>query len=221
MSFRNITKRFLKPFFKFWYDKKGSKKRTITYKKIELKLFPKVFSPLFTLSTKILLKFIDGLDIKNKKFLELGAGSGIISFFASSEGAYVTASEIAEPALDGLYYNNKKLDANITIIESNLFDKLDQVYDIIIINPPYYPKEPKNDEEIAWFCGSNFEYFNKLFSSIHQVVDSNTQTYMILSEDCNLDAIKSIADKNGYVFKLVFQKIKWFEKNFIFKIENK
>ena len=120
--------------------------------------------------------------IKNKKFLELGAGSGIISFFASSEGAYVTASEIAEPALDGLYYNNKKLDANITIIESNLFDKLDQVYDIIIINPPYYPKEPKNDEEIAWFCGSNFEYFNKLFSSIHQVVDSNTQTYMILSE---------------------------------------
>lgn len=42
-------------------------------------MHPEVFPPHYTISTKILLDFIDGLDIDKKSLLELGCGSGIIS----------------------------------------------------------------------------------------------------------------------------------------------
>lgn len=208
------------PFLKFWYDKKGSKEHSYSYKGIEITVFPKVFSPFLTISTKILLDLINEKDIKNKHFLELGAGSGIVSFFASTKGAIVTASEISKPALDGLYYNKEKLKSDVTIIASDLFTNIQNTFDIIIINPPYYPRKPKTEEEMAWFCGEDFEYFSKLFHSLTKVTHSQSDVYMILSQDCNIDHIKSIAAENNFSLNLVYQKTKWLEKNYIFKIKN-
>ena len=48
-----------------------------------------------------------------------------------------------------------------------MFDKIEKVnFDYIVINPPYFPKNPKSEKEFAWFCGSDFEYFKKLFSQL-------------------------------------------------------
>ncbi|WP_163111277.1 methyltransferase, partial [Acinetobacter baumannii] len=69
---------------------------------ITIKIHPDVFPPQLTFSTKILLDFVNEMNLDNKTFLELGCGSGIISLLAAKKKALVTASDINQTALDYL-----------------------------------------------------------------------------------------------------------------------
>ncbi|QHI38109.1 Ribosomal RNA small subunit methyltransferase C [Kordia antarctica] len=211
-------KKIIFPVAKFAFDKYTLKQRSYTYEGIEVKISAEVFPPHFTLSTKILLDFIKPLNLTNKTFLELGCGSGIISLFAASKGAKVIASDINQIAIGELKLAAIKNEIDVTIVYSDLFENLvDKTFEYIIINPPYYPKAPKNDKERAWFCGENFEYFEKLFAQLPQHIAPNT--WMILSEDCEIEHIKQLASKNGLSFALILEKSVVKEKNYIFSIQ--
>lgn len=216
---RKLIKKITHPFLKFGLRLYYSKPRTFCYDNICIKVHPDVFSPQMTFSTKILLNFISKLDLKNKNLFELGCGSGIISILAAKKGAIVTASDINQTALDFLETNASKNNVKLKIINSDLFDNLEnQIFDYIIINPPYYPKKPKNSKEQAWFCGENFEYFEKLFPQLANYVLSQTNCYMILSQDCDIKKIKGIAKGNALVFELVSEIKNLVETNYIFRI---
>jgi release factor glutamine methyltransferase len=90
--------------------------------------------------------------------------------------------------------------------------------DYIVINPPYYPKKPKNIKEQAWFCGENFEYFEKLFLQLPNFLSEKTKCYMILSQDCDIEKIKALALKNAIVFDLILEKKELVETNYIFRL---
>jgi release factor glutamine methyltransferase len=215
---RNFIKKITHPFLKFGLKLFYSKPRKYCYENICVKVHPDVFPPHLTLSTKILLDFIKPIDLSNKTFLELGCGSGIISLLASKKGAMTTATDINTTTLEFLKKNAKKNNLSLSIIESDLFDKIiNPNYDYIIINPPYYPKKAKNIKEKAWFCGENFECFEKLFKQLSEKV-LYKNTYMILSEDCELEKIKSIAQNQKMLFKIVSKKESIIEKNYIYNL---
>jgi release factor glutamine methyltransferase len=211
-------KKIVFPIAKIAFDTYHLKQRNYTYEGIEVKISAEVFPPYFTISTKILLEHIKPLEIANKAFLELGCGSGIISLFAASKGANVTASDINQIAIDELKEASSKNEIPVNVVYSDLFDNLtDASFDYIIINPPYYPKKPINNKERAWFCGENFEYFETLFKQLPEHIAPNT--WMILSEDCEIEYIKQIALKNRLSFELILQKSVLKEKNYIFSIQ--
>ena len=211
-------KKIIFPIAKFAFDKYTSKQRSYTYEGIEVAISSEVFPPHFTISTKILLEFIKPLQLTDKTFLELGCGSGIISLFAASKGAKVTASDINQIAIDALKEASIQNEIDVHVVYSDLFENLThQTFEYIIINPPYYPKAPQNDKERAWFCGENFEYFKKLFAQLPQHLAPNT--WMILSEDCEVEQIKKLASENGLSFELILQKSVVKEKNYIFSIQ--
>ena len=197
-----------------------TKPRKYRYQNIEVIVYPEVFPPHFTISTKLLLDFINSIDLKGKNVLELGCGSGIISLLAASKGALVTASDINKTALEALKKASVKNALPVQIINSNLFDKLhEKHFDYIIINPPYYPKAPKNDKQHAWFCGENFEYFEKLFEQLPSYIE-HSEVLMILSEDCDLEKISTIAQQYDLKFKKVLEKKVMTETNYIYKVHN-
>ncbi|MFZ4672486.1 MAG: methyltransferase [Flavobacterium sp.] len=216
---RHLLKKISHPFLKFGLSLYYSKPRNFTYDDIKIKIHPDVFPPQFTFSTKILLDFIQDLELENKTFLELGCGSGIISLLATKKRAEVTASDINEIALKYLKKNAQKNNLHLQVIYSDLFDKIENKFlDYIVINPPYYSKKPKNIKEQAWFCGENFEYFEKLFRQLPCSLSSKTICYIIFSQDCDLEKIKAIALKNNMTFELVFKKKELIETNYIFRI---
>ncbi|NHN27433.1 methyltransferase [Flavobacterium jejuense] len=211
---KKITHPFLKLGLKFYYYKP----RKYSYDGIKILVHPDVFPPHLTFSTKILLDFILPIDLKNKTFLELGCGSGIISLLASKKGAKVLASDINEIALEFLNKNATKNNLSVITIQSDLFDSIENLnFDYILINPPYYPKKPKNRKEQAWFCGENFEYFETLFYQLSSKVEFQN-TFMILSEDCEISKIESIALKNNLYFKILKERTIFKEKNYIYSI---
>ena len=216
---RSVIKRITKPFLNTWLKFYYRKPRSYSYQDIEIMVHPEVFPPHLTLSTKILLDFISEINLDNKTLLELGCGCGIISLLASKKGATVTASDINKIALEYLEASSEKNQLKVSCLYSNLFENLQGIsFDYIIINPPYYPKQPKNTKEEAWFCGVEFEYFKRLFEQLPDFLSEKNKTYMILSEDCNLKKITSIADRNNVLFKPVFSIKKMGELNTIYSI---
>lgn len=210
-------KKALFPVIKLAFNTYHLKQRNYTYEGITVEVNSEVFPPHFTISTKLLLEQLKLVNLNNKKFLELGCGSGIISLFASSKGAKVTATDINNIAIKELKKASIKNNLSVEVLYSNLFENItDKYFDYIIINPPYYPKAPQNDKERAWFCGENFEYFEKLFQELPIYLATNT--WMILSEDCEIAYIKSIAQKHELFFELIIEKSVLKEKNYIFNI---
>lgn len=217
---KKTLKKIIQPFYKqyhFWYHKTP---RKFYYKNVYTLIQPTVFSPKHTVSTNVFLNYISTIDLKGKRVLELGCGSGIISIYTASKGALVTASDINKVALDSLNSVSYKQDFDINCIYSDLFNSIPKIsFDYIIINPPYYPKKAKNIEEQAWFCGKDFEYFEKLFKILPYQLKPNTNCLMILSDDCEITTIKNIAKKSDLSFTKIHEKQSFFEKNYVYKIE--
>jgi len=215
-----IIKRIVSPFLKKASSIYLSKPRKYSYKDISVWVQPSVFPPFITISTKLLLEFIEKLPLQNKTFLELGCGCGILSVLAAKKDAIVTATDINTIALKSLEKNAADNGVSIEILNSDLFENLkEKSFDYIIINPPYYPKNPTSLAENAWYCGENFEYFEKLFFQLPKYINDTNEVYMILSEDCETNIITSIAEKNKLSLKCILKKTVFKEANYIYKIQ--
>lgn len=215
--FKRVISFFLIPFTK-WYLRK---ERYFRYRDIAIAVHPGVFHPGLFYSTKFLLEFLDGRPLLGKKFLELGCGTGTIAVVAARAGAVVTASDLSLKAVENTRVNAENNHVNIRIVHSDLFDGLDiQLFDIIIINPPYYSQSPKNEEELAWNCGENFEYFSKLFSTIDQYINTDTEVIMVLTRGCDLKSIFTIAQRYNVSFTLLREKAVLFDgRDFLYQIK--
>ena len=103
---------------------------------------------------------IDNLIVKNNdSVLEVGCGCGIVSIAASLNAEKVTSIDINPHAIkctkENIKLNNRK---NIEVIESNLFEKIDDKYDLILFNTPYLPvteeeHDVDDDYSKAWDGG--------------------------------------------------------------------
>jgi release factor glutamine methyltransferase len=199
-----------------------TKTRRYNYKNIKLEIPPGVFHPGFFSSTQLLLKYIDQLPLEGKTFLELGAGSGLISIHTAKKNALVTASDINPVVIDHLRKNSHRNNVKIEILLSDLFSNIpSKQFDMIAINPPYYKKEPASFADHAWYCGENGEYFFKLFEQLQEYVHENSAVIMVLCDGCDIAMIEKAATTNGFSFRLAQTKQYLLEKNFIYKIGRK
>ena len=216
---KKFVQKLIHPFYKryhFWYHRKP---RKYVFDRVYTWVQPSVFSPINTVSTKVFLDYISTLNLSGKKVLELGCGSGIISIQSAFQGAHVTASDIHEIAVKSVVKTAQDQNLLVTGIVSDLFNELLGVsFDYIFINPPYYPKNPHNLEENAWFCGENFDFFEKLFIQLSVLELDKTQVLMILSNACDLDQISSKAEKEQLELNEVHKVKLTFETNSIYRV---
>ncbi|MHA4806589.1 methyltransferase [Flavitalea flava] len=208
-----IVGKLFKPLVTRWL----SVTRTYVYKDILLRIPPGVFHPGLFFSTRLLLKYISRQPIRNHTFLELGAGSGLISFYAEKSGALVTATDINPGVIINLHINSRLNGCSPEIIHSDLFQAIpERAFDIIVVNPPYYKKDPRDDAGYAWYCGANGEFFAGLFCGLERFTHNRSSVWMVLSDGCDIEMIKGFADKHGWIARCVQTKRNLLEKNFIY-----
>ncbi len=219
---RGAIRTFVQPWLWRGYRWYYSQKRNYRFEGLTLRIFPTVFHPGLFLTTHSFLKFIRELPIAGKKVLELGAGSGLIALWCARAGARVTASDINLAAVEGIVENAAQNGLTVQTVLSDLFDSFEsEPFDYIFINPPFYPKAPQNDQERAFFCGENFEYFEKLFRQLPAFVHAATGVYLILTDDCDLARIQAIGGKQAWTFEQVTEQGRMGEVHFVYRLEGR
>ena len=181
---------------------------------------PSVFHPRWFLTTRTLTDFALQRIQPKSSVLELGAGNGVLALSCARKGAVVTATDINPTAISSIEQSAAANQLEVRALESDLFAAImKERFDFIFVNPPYFPGKPTNDQERAFLCGEDYSYFKRFFAQWETVAPSS-ETYMILTDACELNAIKAIAQENGCEMKEVLNKASWGEEHLIFQLQS-
>lgn len=198
------------------------KDRPFRYDGLELIILQSVFHPAFFGSSKVFAGFLKEQHLAGKKLLEVGCGSGLLSLVAAKAGAGVTAVDINPTAIACARANAQNNHLRMEVVHSDLFQNLaEEEFDIIIVNPPFFEGQAKEDSSYAWYCGPDFYFFTTFFQELPAFTTSHSKVWMILSEVCDLTPIKEIAAKHQYNMPLIYQETRLFEEFLIFEIQTK
>jgi release factor glutamine methyltransferase len=89
--------------------------------------------------SRLLKEAITRLDLEGKKFLDMGTGTGYIAEAALDEGAEVTAADIDPEAVEAA---RNRLPSKVDVIQSDLFENVQDSFEVVAFNPPYLPRAP-------------------------------------------------------------------------------
>ena len=141
---------------------------------------------------------IDSCDKKDAKILDMGTGSGCIAVSLAKNiiGSQVSAVDISKKALEIAQYNTHLNNTAVKFIHYDIlkdnFDKLPQLVDVLISNPPYI----KNSERTLMK---------------HNVLDFEPNIALFVSDDDPLIFYREIAKLGRNILKL--EGILFFEIN--------
>ena len=147
--------------FEYFYDRK-------------FKVTKDVLSPRMETEELIykVIEYIKSINKNNIKILDLCTGSGIIGITLrkelESKSLEVVASDISEEALKVAKENAIMNEAEVKFIQSDIFENINEKFDIIVSNPPYIAYNDKitmednvlnYDPHLALFAEEDGMYF--------------------------------------------------------------
>ena len=151
------------------------------------------------------INFIKSHNLKDIKILDIGTGSGAIAITLKKEtNEEVYATDISNEALEVAKLNAKRNDASINFINTNLYDGVDEKFDVVISNPPYirYDEEidevvKNNEPHLALYADNNgLYYYEEILKNIKSILKDK---YLIAFE-IGKDQYRSIEEfKNKYL----------------------
>ena len=186
--------------FEYFYDRK-------------YKVTKDVLSPRME-TEELIYKVIEYVKASNKnnfKILDLCTGSGIIAITLKKEleqvSVDVIASDISEQAIEVAKENAQSHDATIKFVKSDIFNDIDDKFDIIVSNPPYIDRKDevtmqdnvlKYDPHLALFAEEEGMYFyRKIIEKANDYLNENGVMFFEIGYD-QKDKIIKLADMNGY-----------------------
>ena len=190
--------------FEYFYDRK-------------YKVTKDVLSPRME-TEELIYKVIEYVKASNKnkfKILDLCTGSGIIAITLKKEleqvSVDVIASDISEEAIEVAKENAQSHDATIKFIKSDIFNNIDDKFDIIVSNPPYIDRKDevtmldnvlKYDPHLALFAEEEGLYFyRKIIEQAKDYLKENGVMFFEIGYD-QKDKIIQLADMNEYSAKV-------------------
>lgn len=121
--------------------------------------------------------------------LDLGTGTGAIGLALKSQRPQwrLTLSDISKEALTVAQMNAQTLNLNVKLKESDLFDQLNQRFDMIISNPPYIAENEKHymdqsvldhEPHLALFAPNHgLAFYNRIAQECHSYLKPHGQMY--------------------------------------------
>src|SRR5262249_55668916 len=148
-------------------------------------------------SSAVLGRFVGGLPLRGKSFLDLGCGSGIIGLCAARAGAQVTAVDINPAAVQCAAENAARAGLPVVVRYSDLFSAVPERFDVIAWNPPFLLGVPRNTAESAFFGGDRYEVIERFASEAPLHLNDGGKIYSIISTDADIDRIQSLFAAQG------------------------
>ena len=136
------------------------------------------------------------------KILDLCTGSGAIAVSIKSilkEKVEIIASDISQKAIEVARKNAKKHNVQIKFICSDMFEKINEKFDLIVTNPPYIrskeikllPEEVQKEPNIALDGGlDGLEYYRLIRKNVKKYLKENGTLMMEIGYDQKEDVQK-------------------------------
>jgi len=191
-----------------------------SYKGLDITVLPEVFHPNWFVTSRMLLDYLELLDLRDKEFLELGCGSGTQACRAVQKGAIGYASDITSSSCKNAKLNADQNSLNLEVFQSDIFEQIppEHNFDIIFVNPPFIEKYPEREKDFAFCCGEQYEYFDCLFRDLSKRLKPDGKLVMALAKSCNCEKIEATAKDWGFSFKRIEQKKKFAETNYLIQV---
>lgn len=161
-----------------------------------------------------------------KSVLDVCTGSGCLAISVKLNAEVeVVASDVSMKALQIAKANAKNLNAEINFIRSNMFEKIEGKFDLIISNPPYIDSEEvktlekevvENDPIIALDGGEfGLKYYNIIHENLRKYLNENGMLIIEIGEDQkelltslfnDFNLVESLQDYAGHDRVLVFKR---------------
>jgi len=157
----------------------------------------------------LLRDYVRELDLKGKKVLDIGTGTGLIAIEAAKKGADVVAVDINTEAIDYAKEQARKenLEDKIDFIESDLFENVEDNFDFILFNPPYLPGEDGIGDGEIWHGGEKgVEVTRRFLESAQNHLSGDGQIVVIMSSHADWKALME-----EYNLKIIRSEKIWFE----------
>lgn len=102
---------------------------------------------------------------EGESVLDLGCGCGVGAIFCAEKAQSVVASDISAAAVKNTQANCEThgID-NVTVFESDMFEKVEGKFDLIVANPPYIAADFASDEQQF---ATSVRYLPLLFAGVH------------------------------------------------------
>lgn len=91
--------------------------------------------------------------------LDIGCGCGLLGIIAGRAGCNVKAADINPEAVRLSAHNAVLNKVKMDCFVSNLFEKIDERFDLIVFNPPYLPDDDKVASSEMWSCLDTIDRF--------------------------------------------------------------
>ena len=166
----------------------------------EIIVYPNVMSPKYDWSPRFHIENMP--DQKGKEFLEIGCGSGVLSLFATFQGAKkIVAVDINPNAIQNTRANFQKYNfQNFEIVESDVFEKVGGKFDTINFAAPYHGNTPK---DILEYGVSDPEYraLKMFLKGAKDFLKENGQIILGFSNTGDLDLLNTLFIENKLYVK--------------------
>jgi release factor glutamine methyltransferase len=178
-----------------------------------------VFHPGLFFSSAVLAAEIERRRPRGRSVLDVGCGSGVLALTAARCGAVVTAVDINPAAVAAATANATANGLAVTVVQSDLFAAVDgRQFDMVVVNPPYFAKDPVDDAERAWFAGSDLGYFERFFAGLADHLAAEAVTLMVLGEGCDIATISAAAKRHGFSIDETRRKRVWLGIQVVYEI---
>lgn len=172
-------------------------------------------------------------NVKKFSILDLGTGSGCIACVLAKQlgDIKITASDISDKAINIAKTNAKSLSVaeKINFIYSDMFNVIDEKFNIIVSNPPYISINEKeslqievvnHEPHLALFVNDEkgLSFYEKLaFESVNYLEKDG-----VLAVECGIyqaELIKSIFEKNGFVDTRIVKDLSFIDRIVVGSLE--
>jgi len=197
--------------------------RTVRAAGFRLTVRPTVFHPRFFVSSERFASFIDGLDLRGKRVIDVGTGTGILALAAARAGAEnVVAADINPNASLNASENARSngLGDRVVGVCSNLLAALAPrpLFDVILSSPPKHAGEPRDLTDRGWHAGPAYRDVAALFDQARERLKPGGKLYVMVSSDSDLDLFGKLIDKAGFRAKLAHEYSIFIESFIIYEL---